>query len=184
MKDELDQAENELNNLKGSMLNSQNQKIDSRELEKMEKKIQDLEDLIRKLKRDNKESNESRDMYKKELDNLTFEYDKLSREARNHKQEKIKLEKKLKTSINEFILVQEEKARIEEEKKYLQEKMILIREEARKEVSEMSELKLDLEQKLLRTQQQTAQIFVDYEAHRKLIKLAGRFQINIIYFKK
>ena len=139
----------------------------------MERDIRDLEETVRRLKKNNKELTDSRNMYKKELDNLTFEYDKLSKEARTYKQEKMRFEKQLKNSVNEFLLVQEEKARIEEEKKTLQEKMILIREEARKEVSEMSEMKLTLEQKLLRQQQKTVQIFVDYEAHKKLIKLAG-----------
>lgn len=139
----------------------------------MHKRIEDLEQEIKKLRKENSDLADSRDIYKKELDNLTFEYDKLSREARNAKQDKTKLEKKLKKSINEFIVVQEEKAIIEREKESLQTEMIQVRESARKEISQISQVKLRLEQDLLIQQQKTAQIFVDYEAHRKLIKVVG-----------
>ena len=162
-----------MTNLKGSGMSPQSQKINSKELEIMRSKLEDLEQLVRKLRKENSDLAESRDMYKKELDNLTFEYDKLNREARNARQDKAKLEKKLKKSINEFIIVQEEKATIEKEKEKMQSEMILVREKARKEVSKMSQIKLRLEQDLLIQQQKTAQIFVDYEAHRKLIKIVG-----------
>jgi chromosome segregation ATPase len=155
------------------MLNSQHQKIDSKELDDLHNQIEDLQRQLKKAKKENGELADSRDMYKKELDNLTFEYDKLSREARNAKQDKAKLEKKLKSSVDEFILVQEEKAKIEEEKKLLQQEIYDVREETRAEISKLSELKMRAERNLLIQQQKTAQIFIDYEAHRKLIKVAG-----------
>ena len=173
LKDEVERLEGEMMNLKGSMLNSQLQKVGKKDLANINDRVEELERLLREAEREKKDIADSRDMYKKELDNLTFEYDKLSREARNAKQDKVKLEKKLKTSINECILVQEEKAKIEEEKKLLQKEIYEVREETREEINKLSELKLRAERNLLIQQQKTAQIFIDYEAHRKLIKVAG-----------
>lgn len=171
---ELQRAEKDLLNLQETIAREGGTgKAKEREIDRLKERNRELEKIISKIKQDMKTLSDTRDMYKKELDNLTFEYDKLNRETRKAREDKIKFEKKLKLNMVEYAHLQEQKAELEQESREFEKEILRIRTTAKKEVHEMSEVKIRLEKELYVQQHKTAQIIIDYDSHHKLIKLAG-----------
>ena len=154
------------------------------DLQKLQDRIKELEAQVASLKRNVKDVSASRDIYKTELDNLTFEYDKLTRENRKYKEKITKLEGKLKKNMSEYLIIQQEKATLEEEKKAVYVSMMKQKETQMEEINKISKEKSRIEHRLLLAQTKTAQVVFDWEAHRQLVRSVGRiyeFQIRCGY---
>lgn len=143
------------------------------DLNNLKKRIKELEAQVESLKRTLEDVSDTRDKYKKELDDLTFEYDKLSRENRMYKEKIKKLESKLKKNMNEYLIIQKEKASLEEEKTKVYVAMMKQKEEQMAEINRISKEKSSIEHKLLIAQTKTAQVVFDWEAHRQLVRSVG-----------